>query len=167
MQRPLRRLMLPILQIRVTQSEVSLITKGAHFLIARIELPQFIQNARRAVHVAAAHHRNSEVELRIVRPCVALRPVTEDSDRLRVIGIVDVKLRLQHVALRFEQLGQFTFNVVQRVLRFLEVAPLMPDLGEEEPRAVTNLGLDIPGEQALENFRSPHVMSVGQVQSAQ
>ena len=105
--------------------------------------------------------------MRVAGPGVHAGPVTEQFDGPVVLTLVDQELRLQHVAFRFELLGQFRRNVVQRDLRFFNIAALLPDLGKEKPGTIADFRLDGVCEQTFKNLSRSQVMTIREIQPAE
>ena len=53
------------------------------------------------------------------------------------------------------------------MLRFGEISALVPDLRQEKPGPVADLGVDVIGEQALENLRGIQMVTVRQIKSTE
>ena len=88
-------------------------------------------------------------------------------DGATVLSGVDKQLRRQHAPLRFHRVGKRVLYVGQRLQRFLVIAALPPDTGKEEPGAITDVGVDVVGEQLFENFGGAKVVPVGEIQATQ
>ena len=74
--------------------------------------------------------------------------------------MVHEHLRIEHLPLRLEILGQLGADPREAGLRLAEITALIPDLREEKPGAVVQLGLDRLLQDALEDLAREAVLAV-------
>ncbi len=94
-------------------------------------------------------------------------PALERRDGLVVAALAQLQLREQHVALGADARLDLVGDLAQRALGLGEVAALVPDLAEIEPRLVAHRFGDLAGKQRLENLARLDVLAEREIQSAE
>ena len=153
------------MQQRIAECQVCLVPQRGELVIPGIDTAELLENLLRFLRAAAAHQGNTEIELGIARPLRVAFPVLQKRNGALEFTAVDQQLCLQHRGLALDMPGQLGADVVECPLCLIEVAPLAPDLGEEEPGPVTNFRIDVVRQQTLEYIRRLQVMPVGEIQA--
>ena len=167
LQRLLRGKRLPVLQQRIAEREVGLVAQRRQLFVERVHATELVENLLRRVDVAAAHHRDAEIELRVAGPFGPAFPVRQHGDGALVTSAVDQDLRLQHLCFALQVVGQVFAQLCQSLFGVLEIATLLPDLGEKKPGAVAHFLVDVVGQQPFENASRFEVVAVRQVHTAE
>ena len=133
-----------------------------------IELADLVEHARAGLDLAEPHERHADVVLRVADPRVAgLAPRLERRQRLGEPALLHEHLGVEHLPLGLELLGQLAGDARERRLGLGQIAALLPDLREEEPRAIVQRRLDRLLQHALEDLAGEPMLAVRQVQAAE
>ena len=156
------------LQPGITQRDVGFVAQGVEIRILGIELTDLVEHARTGFDLTEPHERNADVVLRVAHPRIAgPTPRLERRQRVGEAALLHEHLRVEHLALGLELLGQLAGDACECRFRLVQIAALLPDLREEIPRAIVQRGLDGLLQHALENFAGKPVLAVRQVQAAE
>jgi hypothetical protein len=94
-------------------------------------------------------------------------PALQRRDGLVVFTLAQLQLREQHVALGADARLDLVGDLAQRALGLLEVAALVPDLAEVEPRLVAHRLGGLAGEQRLENLACLDMLAEREIEPAE
>ncbi len=149
------------MQPRVTERDVGLVAQRIECGVLGVELTDFIEHARAGLDLAEPHERHADVELRVADPGVArLAPRLERRQRLGKPALLHEHLGVEHLPLGLELLGKLAYDARERRFGLVQVAALLPDLREEEPRAVVQRRLNRLLQHALEDFAREPMLAV-------
>ena len=156
------------LQPCVAERDVGLVAQRIERGVLGVELADLVEHARAGFDLAEPHERHADVVLRVADPRVARpAPRLERRQRFREPALLHEHLRVEHLPLGLELLGQLADDARERRFGFGQIAALLPDLREEEPRAVVQRRLDGLLQHALEDFAGEAMLAVRQIQAAE
>jgi hypothetical protein len=152
----------------IAQRHVGLVAQGSVRGVFGLESTDLIEHFGACLDLPKTHERDANVVFREADPGVA-RPLPglEHCERFGEAPLLHEHLCVEHLPPRLELLGELCADARQCRLGLGEVAALVPNGGQEEPRSILHLRLHRLLQDTLKDLAGQAVLTVGQIQAAE
>ena len=151
-----------------SQGEIGLVAQGAHLFVPGAHPAQRVEQGEAFRLLAATHQGDAQVV-----PSIGARPLAAAPFAQGLNGLLVTPLGHAHVGREQAALGvhgrrqPFILHPCEGGPGLVQVAPLIPDLGQVETRAVAHVCIVMLVQQARKDIAGLFVKAIGQIQTAQ